>query len=114
LIVNWLKAVLPKNEAKGFDKVKNVNGRKRDIGVDTLGLIMCVCVTAANIQDRDGLKMLCYKIKGSYLRLRFILADYAYQGVQNFVFLYMRCLLQILKGRDQKKGFVVIPKRGIV
>ena len=42
----------------GCDSAKKVNGRKRHILVDTLGLLIAVVVTAANVQDRDGAKQL--------------------------------------------------------
>ncbi len=44
--------------SRGFDGGKKINGRKRYILVDTLGLMMAVVVTTACIQDRDGLKKL--------------------------------------------------------
>lgn len=40
--------------SSGFDFYKKVNGRKRHILVDTLGLLVAVSVTAANVQDRDA------------------------------------------------------------
>lgn len=39
---------------RGFDAGKKVNGRKRHVVVDTLGLLVVVLVTAASLQDRDG------------------------------------------------------------
>ena len=39
---------------RGYDAGKKVKGRKRHIVVDTIGLLLFVIVTAANIQDRDG------------------------------------------------------------
>jgi putative transposase len=91
-----------------------VNGRKRHIAVDTLGLIMAVVVTGAHIQDRDGLKLLCQQMKGRYARLYVILADAGYQGLHNFTFLYFGWLLQIIRRRDLKPGFNILPKRWIV
>jgi len=41
----------------GYDAGKKVNGQKRHILVDTLGLLLTVVVHAANIQDRDGAKV---------------------------------------------------------
>src|ERR1700677_5329262 len=38
-------------EARGRDHAKNVNGRKRHIIVDSLGLLLAVVVTAANVDD---------------------------------------------------------------
>ncbi|MET7772512.1 IS5 family transposase [Nocardia sp. NPDC005366] len=40
--------------SRGFDAGKKINGRKRHIVVDTIGLLLVVCVTAAGTQDRDG------------------------------------------------------------
>ena len=42
-------------EAKGYDAGKQINGRKRHLLVDSLGLIIRVCVRAAHYGDRDGL-----------------------------------------------------------
>jgi putative transposase len=44
--------------SRGFDAGKKINGRKRHILVDTLGLMIALCVTTACVQDRDGLKRL--------------------------------------------------------
>src|SRR5436305_7601127 len=37
---------------RGYDGGKKIRGRKRHILVDTLGLLLLVVVTAANVQDR--------------------------------------------------------------
>ena len=42
----------------GYDSHKKVNGRKRHLLVDTLGLLIGVVVTAASAQDRVGAAML--------------------------------------------------------
>jgi transposase len=56
-----------KGSDRGFDGGKLVKGRKRHMLVDTLGLVLSVVVTAANIGDRDGLKLLLNKRKRVYL-----------------------------------------------
>ncbi len=43
---------------RGFDAGKKIRGRKRHILVDTLGLLLLVVVTAANVQDRNGAQLL--------------------------------------------------------
>jgi transposase len=40
--------------SRGYDAGKKTNGRRRHIVVDTIGLLVIVVVTAANVQDRDG------------------------------------------------------------
>jgi len=61
---------------RGYDAGKNVNGRKRHILVDTMGLLLMVLVHADSIQDRDGAKLLL----GKFTRLRLIWADGNYRG----------------------------------
>ena len=41
-------------ESVGFDAGKKVKGRKRHLLVDTLGLLVVLCIHSASIQDRDG------------------------------------------------------------
>ena len=82
--------------------------------MDTLGLILAVVVTAAQVQDRKGLELLCAAMKGKFSRLRVILADAGYQGHHNFTFLCFGWLLQIIRRRDTKPGFNILPKRWIV
>jgi putative transposase len=43
---------------RGYDGAKNLCGRKRHLLVDTLGLVLLVVVTEANVQDRDGARTL--------------------------------------------------------
>jgi transposase len=43
---------------RGWDNAKKVNGRKRHIAVDAMGLLLAVVITAASVQDRDGARPL--------------------------------------------------------
>lgn len=43
-------------DSRGYDAGKKVNGRKRFIVTDTLGLLLAVVVLSAAVQDRDGAK----------------------------------------------------------
>ena len=55
---------------RGYDKAKNVNGRKRHLLVDTLGLILLVVVHPADVQDRDGARLLLSLLVGRSPRSR--------------------------------------------
>ena len=55
-----------------------MKGRKRHIVVDTLGLLLAVAVHPANIQDRDGAKLVLERMLGQYPWLKVIWADGAY------------------------------------
>ena len=64
----------------GIDAHKKVNGRKRHLVVDTLGMVMAAVVHSAGIQDRDGAKLVLKKMVGKFPRLEKILADGIYNG----------------------------------
>ncbi len=59
---------------------KKVNGRKRHLVVDTLGMVVAAVVHSAGIQDRDGAKPVLKKLVGRFPRLKKILADGIYNG----------------------------------
>src|SRR5215210_291521 len=65
---------------RGFDAGKKTNGRKRHILVDTLGLLLVLVVHTADIQDRDGLALVCRRLRRRFPWLRLIFADGGYQG----------------------------------
>ena len=65
---------------QGKDAHKKVNGRKRHLVVDTLGMVVAAVVHAAGIQDRDGAKLVLEKMVGRFPRLKKILADGIYNG----------------------------------
>ncbi len=99
----------------GYDAGKKINGRKRHIVVDTLGLILCVVVHAANIQDRDGAKLVLRALLGRFGRLKLIWADGGYAGqLVDWTRNLGGWLLEIVRRRDDVTGFKVLPKRWIV
>jgi putative transposase len=64
----------------GIDAHKKVNGRKRHLVVDTLGMVVAAVVHSAGIQDRDGAKLVLKKLVRRFPRLKKILADGIYNG----------------------------------
>lgn len=100
---------------RGFDAGKKINGRKRHILVDTLGLMMAVVVTVASIQDRDGAKLLLKGIKGSGKKLRKIWVDGGYRGVLvEWAQSKCKILLEVVLRSEEAKGFVLLPRRWVV
>ncbi len=100
---------------RGYDKGKQVNGRKRHILVDTLGLLMAVVVTAASVQDRDGARLLLTRLSGACKKLRRVWVDGAYRGqLLDWVAEHCRCRLQVVLRSDDQTGFVVLPRRWVV
>lgn len=101
--------------SRGFDAGKKIEGRKRHILVDTLGLIMAVVVTTACVQDRDGLKKLLRSNGVHRKKLRKVWVDGGYRGtVIEWVKRRFRYCLEVVLRSDDVKGFVVVPQRWIV
>jgi putative transposase len=100
------------------DAHKHVNGRKRHILVDTVGLLLAVMVTAANVQDRAGVESLLACLQHKFSRLRCIWAEQAYTGDLVAWVWGLRprrkALLEIVKRPEWTKGFLLLPKRWIV
>jgi putative transposase len=65
---------------KGYDGGKLVQGRKRHLLVDTLGLLLSTSVTPANTSDQEGARRLLAGLKPLVPRLELIWADSAYRG----------------------------------
>ena len=94
---------------------KKINGRKRHILVDTLGLLLVVVIHTANIQDRDGLALVCRRLRRRFPWLRLIFADGGYQGeTAACAAAQERLRLQIVKREPGTRGFAVLPKRWLV
>jgi transposase len=113
-----VKATMQPTDEIGFDGNKQVKGRKRHVLTDTLGLILCVVVTAANIGDRDGLKQLLDRwfIKGvCRLRKLWVDAGYAGEALRAWVAGLKRTHKIDLEVTDHDgKGFQVVAKRWVV
>ena len=65
---------------RGIDGNKTIKGRKEHIVVDTLGLPMGIIVHEANIHDSVGAHTVIDSMRGSFPRLKRILADGGYKG----------------------------------
>ncbi len=80
-----------------------------------MGLLLKVVVHSADIQDRDGAKLVFKRMRKYFKRLKLIWADGGYAGkLISFVNQYYHCILEIVKRSDDLKGFKVLPKRWIV
>jgi transposase len=102
-------------DSRGFDAGKKINGRKRHIVVDTLGLLLVVLVTAASMQDRDGARPLLERLMPSFHRIRLIWADGGYAGkLVTWAHDHLKVKLQIVKRSDDAQGFYVLPRRWVV
>jgi putative transposase len=83
--------------------------------VDTLGLILAVVVHAADVQDRDGAKLVLTALRGRFPRLALIWADSGYGG--KLVAWAMEAggwVIAIVKKPTGTTTFTVLPRRWVV
>jgi putative transposase len=101
---------------RGFDAGKKINGRKRHIVVDTLGLMVGLVIHSAGIQDRDGAPDVLKTILKRWPWLRHIFADGGYAGpkLKGRLEKIGKFTLEIVKRSDRAEGFELLPRRWVV
>jgi putative transposase len=103
---------------RGYDGGKHVMGRKRQMVVDTLGLVLRVIVTAANVQDVHGARPVLQALREpSELtrRLRLIWTDGGYRGALiGWVKRTCGWILEPVETPKGQKGFQVAFRRWVV
>jgi putative transposase len=99
--------------SRGWDNAKKVNGRKRHIAVDTMGLVLAVVITAASVQDRDGARPLLWNLARARRRVHLIWADAAYNGKLTAWATALKITIQVVARREQHV-FEVLPRRWVV
>ena len=67
-------------EQRGYDGGKKVRGRKRQLLVDTEGLVLKAKVHSAKVPDQDGIKLLLRTARERLPRLSHLWVDAGYQG----------------------------------
>ena len=107
------------SQSVGFDAGKKIKGRKRFMTVDTLGLVLRVLVTSANVGEREGGKKVLNRVKQSgrqVCRLTTIWADGGFDGepFMRWVMDFCRWIVQVVLRPEQTKGFVLLKKRWVV
>ena len=108
------------SEDTGIDGNKNINGRKRHILTDTLGLVWVAVVDAANLHDGVMTKQVVSPILGYLHRVKKVLADMAYKVELGEWLEQMHTSIELeISSRMSKKlinthfsTFISSPKRG--
>jgi putative transposase len=107
----------PGAEASGYDGAKKTTGRKRHVVVDTLGLILAVLVTSADVPDAVAAQQLFERLTPRQKRrLKVIWADTAYgrYDLPEWVRNNQPFRLVLVQRPDGIPGWVLLPKRWVV
>ena len=100
---------------RGFDAGKKINGRKRHLVTDTQGLPLALAIHPADIQDRDGLALVCVRLRRRFPWLAHLFADGGYRGASAACAAAQeRLTLEIVKRPPAVQGFEVLPRRWVI
>ena len=107
----------PQGGAKGFDNGKKVHGRKRHLWVDSLGLLLAVLVTAADVHDaRAGCTLFHRRWWEELPRLAVVYTDSHYTAhyLDEEVFDWAPFRRVVVSRPEGSEGFVKLPQRWVV
>jgi putative transposase len=104
---------------RGYDAAKKTKGIKRHILVDTLGLLLALCVTSADVPERAGARSFLDRALTGFRWLRCLWADQGYGGEDfaHWVAAHRKTgtlRLQVVPRDKNRRGFAALPKRWIV
>jgi len=103
---------------RGYDGGKKINGRKRHVLVDTLGLLLVVLITSAALDDgAAAVKLLAQLSAADFPRLTVILGDSKYHNHNLEAWLKENrpgWRIEVKKRPLGSTGFVALPKRWVV
>lgn len=107
------------HESVGFDAGKQINGRKRFLSVDTLGLVLRVLVTAADMGEREGGKQVLKRVQqmgAAASRLHTFWVDGGFSGepFMKWVIDVCQWIVMVVLRPEAAKGFVLLKKRWVI
>jgi putative transposase len=102
----------------GYDGGKKINGRKRHILVDTMGLLLTIVVTTAALDDGAAAPVVVDRLDPKdYPRLKKLWGDNKYHNLNFRQWLALNrpgWELEVKTREPGVKGFAVLPKRWVV
>jgi transposase len=104
-------------EMRGRDNAKNVDGRKRHIVVDSMGLLLAVLVTAADVDDARAAEELFRRLEGQPMsQVRRMYADNKYHNYALYEWVEDNAdwELCIVRRPEGSRGWVRLPIRWTV
>jgi putative transposase len=104
-------------EQRGRDNFKNVDGRKRHLVVDSMGLLLAVLVTAASVDDAAAAPELFARLAGQPMgKVRRMYTDNKYHNFRLYEWVEANAAwkLSIIRRPDGERGWVKLPIRWTV
>jgi putative transposase len=108
-----------RSSSRGYDGGKKITGRKRNIAVDTLGLLLAATVTIASVDDAYAARPVMKQLsQARQPRLQVVWADSKYHNhaLREWISRQKNLSweLEVVRRPKGAKGFVLLPKRWVV
>ncbi|CAO5229575.1 IS5 family transposase [Frankia sp. AgKG'84/4] len=101
--------------SRGFDMGKKINGRKRFLVVDTLGLLLAVLVVPASTHDTAGGRQVLLDSYFAGRRLQLVFGDGMFAGtIVDWAARLLGLRVQVVRRPAGQKGFEVLPRRWVI
>jgi transposase len=107
----------PHGGAVGYDAAKRIKGRKRHLLVDTLGLVLGIHVTPADVPEREGAQGLLDQALIWFTWLRLLWVDGGYSGLEFAQWVKSirpQLEVKVVKRTDNLAGFKILPHRWVI
>ncbi|MFI6951810.1 IS5 family transposase [Streptomyces sp. NPDC050422] len=101
--------------SRGYDGGKKINGRRRHLICDTVGLLLMINVTAGNVTDRQAATDMLPALRERFPTITRLWADGGYTGTLiTWALTVLHLVVTVIKRSDDTSGFVVLPRRWVV
>ena len=101
--------------SRGYDNGKKINGRKRFLVVDTIGLLLAVLVNSAGTHDTRGGRQVLLDSNFAGRRLRHVFTDSGFQGALiDWAKRLLNMTVEVVRRPPGQRGFEVQPRRWVV
>lgn len=101
---------------RGYDGGKKIKGRKRHVVVDSLGLLLAVLVTAADVDDGVAAQEVLRMVESdTFPRLRIIYGDNKYHNHDLYTWTKSNAdyRIQVIRRAEDQRGFTALPQRWV-
>ncbi|NUK22437.1 IS5 family transposase [Streptomyces lunaelactis] len=101
--------------SRGYDGGKKINGRRRHLICDTIGLLLQIRVMSADVTDRQAAVDMFPALRERFPTITKVWADGGYTGeLITWALSVLQLIVTVIKRSDDVKGFVVLPRRWVV
>ena len=101
--------------SRGYDGGKKINGRRRHLICDTVGLLLMINVTSGDVTDRQAATDMLPALHERFPTITRLWADGGYTGTLiTWALAVLHLVVTVIKRSDDTSGFVVLPRRWVV